>query len=344
MVAETYLVIQRDDLSGGSKSHRMNLEIFNDHGFYLKVLTLSSTLNAVRSFFQTSNKLCLISVRNDGSVKDLIKKKINKIIFSHKITGLDRTIVDGALPMTIQDIQKLQIFASVVRSTPKCFAWTSRPQNLLIFAEQLKISNCIVCASRSEAEIWKEKLGTLNKASVQYLTPMKLDNANQLIDFGYTEPFLLLSVGNIGPRKGIQRYLEALERTGKRCKVVVMGKGEIGSKIYKNVDLEVRYADINLCQSVKNAVRVFPSYSECFSRAQFEAVVSGDPCLIAQGGSDPEINQFLDSNYVCGSVEELADKSIALLDTFNTLEQRDTKNAIDFYYDTQAEALKSLKQ
>lgn len=345
MDAENYLVIQRADHSGGSKSHRMNLKIFKDHGLDVKVLRLSSSLNVARNLVNSNQGLYLISVANDGSIKDLVKKKINKLIFSYKIGNLDNTIVDGAIPMTIHDIQNLRLLASVVRSTPKCFAWTSRPHNLIKFAEQLKVSSNIICASRSEAEIWKEKIGHSDKPSIQYLTPMNLDNATQSIDLGYSEPFLLLAVGNIGPRKGIQRYLDALERTGKHSTVVVMGEGEIANKArYRNIDLDLRYADINMCQPIKNAVRVFPSYSECFSRAQFEAVISGDPCLIAQSGSDPDINQFLDPHCVCGSVEELVDKSVALLNDFSTLEKRDTQNAVNFYHKTQAAALRCFAQ
>lgn len=341
MSVRRYLVIGRADHSGGSMSHQMNMSIFRAQNYETQLFTLSKTVTTLKSYFQRENSK-LISLNHDNSFKDFIKMKINYYILKKVVVDLDSTIIDGALPLACEDIAKLKLFASVIRSTPKCFAWTKRPQKLIVFLEQIRASENIICASRSEAEIWKERIDDLHKPVIQYLTPMDLSANSTMLDLGYGEPFLLLPVGNIGPRKGIELFLRLLDERGRRCKVLVLGKGIIPVDEYINLEVEVKHAKINLCNPITNAIRVFPSHSECFSRAQFEGILSGDPCLISRAGSDPEINKFLEPLSVCNNMNDLVDQALNYIQNFENLERRNTENAINFYNTTQAQAFKTI--
>lgn len=343
MNTKRYLIITNSDHSGGSKSQKKGSELF--HKISVKVDTIQlSSFRATLSAFLFGKQLKMVSINYDSSIKDFIKMKLNKLVLKTRVGKLDHSIVDGLLPISLRDIEILNIGSVVIRSSCKCFSWTSRPQKLNYFAGQIRTAKNWVCASNLEADIWREKLQISQKPVVQYLTPMQLPNHEITLDLGETSPFVLLSVGNIGPRKGVDRFLEKLDSFGKKIKIRILGKGKTLRTDFQNIIVETEYLEINLCQSVKFAVRVFPSYSECFSRAQFEAVLSGDPTLIFTAGSDPEINQFLPKNAVCENIDILSSRVIENIEKFHVLERRDTSNAEAFYKQTQQLAFTQLQK
>jgi hypothetical protein len=270
--------------------------------------------------------LSLIAADFNDSFYSRIVRFINYRLFKWWINYYSpdtAIILDGLFP--ISKLPKGREYISFIRSSPHCFSFSKLDGRLDHFLHQQLIrSSAIVCASNDAFDSWKSFGGLSEKEVFNVPVPLtkildggdenKTDLVGLDIFLGKGDAVLkiIVSGGNLGPRKGLIPLLDQLARLDSKKFEVHL----FGSYNQQLTDTCQKYAfsvifhgyqklDF-LSQSSFNVVRVYPALSECMSRIQLEGIFSGDPCIIYRRGMEPILNDWIGSNKIADCFSDIS--------------------------------------
>ncbi len=302
----------------------------------------TSAPNFLRKLFNTKptvrNQFFILSVTNNLTIKNKIKIALNRNIFKKAARYVNRIsvskiVLDCNLPDFVTILKEhthSKILMSVVRSSPHCFSWTNHPERALGFRKQLNLVDCIICSSTEVADMWQEYL-SIEKPLIKLTNPFETitKNANNLDSFLEDDSLnLFVVVGSLGPRKGLNLIIRALEKVNfplnMSIALHVFGtisdwKPKFESLSNNNQIKVVLHGFKNLNMSVKplkKCLFLFSSFSEVASRAPKEAIRMQVPLLINRYSMDGDLRYLIKTESIFSNHIELSQKIELLLSDF----------------------------
>ena len=319
--------------SGGLISSGKLTELFYQNDFVICEIYFGSFLSCLLVYlkillrlYKFKSTIFLCELRYNNSFKDFIKIALNRYILSSYVNhhkDIKTVIMDGLLPVGysfFNNFSKVR-FVSFIRSSPSCFSFASPNLKIKFFREQLNFSDAFICASREVLLKWREVLNEYKKRCFRISVPIseankfELNNPLKLADDKLN---VVIIVGAIGPRKGVFGFLRSLQHSEVRNKIIVHILGQDREKTdLKSFDFDIAIygfsnfdfqLSLEQMSSVKNIIRVFPSYSECYSRVQVEGLISNDPCIFKSASFDSDFLKYTDLSSIAHSHDEIVVK------------------------------------
>ena len=282
----------------------------------LKAMTLSLDLR---------NNPTLISVDLTGSFYSRLMMRFNYWIFKrwlNRCIPSATLIMDGLFPLAKFPLGRA--YVSFIRSSPQCLVFsTSDKRRDHFLNKQLIPSAAIVCASADAFDSWKAFGGLSDKQVFHIPVPLASileDQNNSLDQLASMDKFLgrdlkvlriIVSGGNLGPRKGIIPLFDQIAKLdSRRFEVHLFGAYDVKTKAWgEKYPFKVFFHGYQSLDFVKptnqNSLRVYPALSECMSRIHLQGLFSGDSCLIYQRGVEPAINKWMGENKVFDSFSDI---------------------------------------
>ena len=301
------------------------------------------------------NNFFILSVTNHLTIKNKIKIALNRNVFKKAARYINeiqvsKIVLDCNLPdfvTILKEHSRSKILMSVIRSSPHCFSWTNHPERVLGFRKQLNLVDCIICSSIEVADMWQEYIA-IEKPLIKLTNPFETikKGATNLDSFLEDDSLnLFVVVGSLGPRKGLNLIIRALEKVNLPSNISIVlhvfgtisdWKPKFESLSNKNQIKVVLHGFQNLnlnVKPVKKCLFLFSSFSEVASRAPKEAIRMQVPLLINKYSMDGDLRYLIKTESIFSNHIELSQKIELLLSDFEGQKSNfvaDTKGEEDY--------------
>ena len=262
---------------------------------------------------------------NIGNSKHLIRflKSLKRICVDKKV---DIIITHHSAPLffvavrLIYEILRIPYYTYIHSNINNALLMSDKSIRSILFGLAADKASGIICISKSVANSVVQRFQTLkNKITIIYNGVNTEGFRNNTSNDTTTGQFIILYVGRLIPKKGIDLLLEAIGLISNRRNVscIIVGDGperenleELSSRLGLVDRIAFMGTQRNICEWYKKAdVFVHPAtLEEGFGITLVEAMASGLPCIAFNKGAIPEIIEDGKNGFIVGdtTVEALS--------------------------------------